>query len=242
MPLGLNDLYGEPRNLVQRVMALDSVDRLNVLEVLQETLLGDWRDGTGEYDPGLLWSRSKVQDYETEFFTASIWNLERFKGATRLPDGHRDWSWTNLTMDACLGAPIHFHRKEIRIYCEHPDDEERLARFVRPKPIEGSDRVLGGVTDHFQMSYRSKLKFDEEVRHIPLPAPEHPYDRERAKGLLAMVNGRKLPCVRIEAERQIGSIDCFHLSATPPGDLEEFKGLGLIAVYVGALHAPKKDW
>jgi len=241
MPMKMEDLQGDARNMALRLMDMDALERMRILEVVNELTYRYREPDLEAYTPGLLWSRAKVESCLTEFFTASIWNLERQGKAPRKGPNHdRDWTWTNMTMDSQLTYPLHFEREEIRIYCEHPEDDERLRRIATPLERDGW-YPLGGVVDHFGQSVHTKLAAPEDVRHIPLPEPAHPYDRDRAKDLLALVNGRKLPCVSWTAPRKIRATECFFLEVGAPGDPEPFGGFGVIAVYVGTLHAPKAE-
>lgn len=221
--MSIKSLSGKPLEVAQELLKLPRESRNAVLQSVSMEAAGYPRPTVlCEYSPALIWSRRPVE-ITTYFFCEPV----GYKG--------QDWSHTNMMVAGMLCYPVSFKRDEIRLYAGTPADTSRLIDIIRglqgPVPF-------GGVRERRGQSDVHKLDRDVQVSHVPLPTPEHPINRQDAKALLEAVNGGKLPCAVWKKPHNIAATECFLLEAELALPLEKFKGMELIAVYVGTLVAP----
>lgn len=216
-------LTGKPLEVAQELLALKRTDRNAVMDELSQKIRGYPRPTVlCEFSPALLWSKHSV-NLHTHFFMEPV----GYAG--------RDWSATNMVVGGMLCYPCSFKRREIRLYAGRPEDAQRLAAITR-----GSDAPFpaGGVRERRGQSDVRKLPGDMEIIHVELPTPEHAVQRDDARALLELVNGRQLPCASWKVPWDIAATEAFMLEAELVGPIEEFESMDLIAVYLGTLVAP----
>lgn len=233
-------LKGHEREIGQELMKLTPEGRSRVMEAVGHDTWGYRECVLQTFQPEIIYSTGMVS-LHTFFFQQSTGQYHSDLGRML------DWSDTNLTLAGCLGAPLSFTRKELRIYPRKDN-----ANF---------DKLLGAayLRDWKGQSYSPLRGGDFGLK--PLPMPENKYNRERAFKLVEYVNESKLPCWSFNVPKHYSSTE--NLMVTLEQDLpvpagqwteahtkrseevrkvyELCKGLELICVMVGALDAPSYE-
>jgi hypothetical protein len=240
MDLGINGLKGQEREIGQELMKLTPEARSRVIEAVSHDTWGYRECRLQTYQPEILYSTGKV-GISTFFFAQAAGQYHSELGRML------DWADTNMGMAGCLGMPLAFTRKELRIYPkkDHPAFE-KLVAASHLKDWKGQSHTLlrGG-----DLAFR------------PIPIPQHKYNRERSFKLVEYLNQRELPCWAFDVPKHYSATEVLmvtleqDLPVPSGGWLEEHtkraeevraayeacRDLELICVMLGALDAPVYD-
>lgn len=237
----MKDLKGNEREIAQELMRLPVPGRERVIKAVSEATWPHRVVKLQTYQPELRYSVGCV-GMSTFFFQQAVGQFHHELGRTL------DWNDTNMSMAGCLGMPLSFTRKELRIYPRKDHaafDRLVAASFLKDWKGQSYTPLRGG-----------------EFGFRPLPMPAHPFSKEHCSKMVEYVNSLKLPCWSFDEPKHYDSLDIMmvtleqdlpHPAAGKWGEehskrsaevsrvFEECKHQELICVMVGALDAPVHD-